>query len=87
MHLLSKKPCKSIIIIILSVPSTSHSTRTAAWFGFDIGSSTDQRNVRMTTDAENVQYLEQKGDHIFSRQCISKSSNSNIDIVGYIDPI
>jgi hypothetical protein len=87
MHLLRQKTGNRFIKIILAVPSTSHSTCTAAWLGFDTSWSIEQRNVRMTNDADGVPFVEQKEDHIFSRQCTSKSSDSNIGIIGYTDQI
>jgi len=60
-----KKKLTSFVKIVLRVPSTLHSTRTAAWLVLAIGSVTDLRSVRITHHAKNVQNMKPQNDGIF----------------------
>jgi len=46
------------INIVLILPSTFDSARSAAWFGFSIISRSDLRSAYITQHAEQVQYVE-----------------------------
>jgi len=52
-----RNPSNIFINIVLSLPSTLHSARSAAWFGFCIVSRTDLRSAWITHHAVRVQYV------------------------------
>jgi len=62
---LSKKTLTGFVKIVLRVPSTLHSTRTAACLVLAIGSVTDLRSVRIIYHAKNVQNAKPQNDGIF----------------------
>ena len=49
---LVRKPRNIFIKIVLTLPSTLHSTLTSAWLGLAIGTMTDLRSVRITNHVE-----------------------------------
>jgi hypothetical protein len=63
--ILSKKLLTSFVKIVLSVPSTLHRTRTAAWLVLAIASVTNLRSVRITQHAKHVQNVKPQNDGIF----------------------
>jgi hypothetical protein len=81
---LLKQPRNSFLKFFLKLPSTLHCIRVASWLGLTITSRTDLPIMRIIHQAKQLQYVETRDYHFFSRNYLQTLLNSEVDIFCYI---